>query len=91
MVTRMKAEELRAFDSSGTKTRFSNQGADVDYLQSHYNELLSKYQNQWIMISGGKLIGSEDNPDRLMERLSRSRRDDMLVYYLADPEEVMLL
>ena len=91
MVTRMKAEELRAFDSSGTKTRFSNQGADVDYLQSHYNELLSKYQNQWIMISGGKLIDTESDPDRLMDRLNRSRRDDVLVYYLADPEDIMLL
>ena len=87
---RLKAEELKAFDNSGTKARISNQWVDVDYLQSHYKELLSKYWNQWVMISGGKLIGSESNPDRLMKRLSRSRRDDMLVYYLADPKEVIL-
>ena len=91
MVTKMSAKELRAFGGSSAKTRLSNQRADVDYLQSHFSELLDKYRNQWIMISGGKLIGSEANPDRLMERLDRSRRDDMLVYYLDDPEEVMLL
>ena len=91
MVTKMKARELRAFYGGGVKPRVINQRTDVDYLQSHYNELLSKYLNHWVIISRGKLIDIENDPDRLMKKLSRSRRKDMLVYYLADPEEVMLL
>jgi len=91
MVTKMKARELRSFYSSGTETRVTNKEADLAYLQRHYDGLLEKYRNHWIMISGGKLIDTESDPDRLMERLNRSRRDDMLVYYLADPEDIMLL
>ena len=91
MVTKMKANELQALESSNTRSRMEGQRADRDYLRSNYQDLLSKHRNQWVVISGGKLIKSEDNPDRLLESLSRTKREDMLVFYLADPEEFMLL
>ena len=91
MATKMKVDELEALDGSNIRSRMKMQRADREYFQSHYQDLLSKYRNQWVVISGGKLIISESNPDRLMEALSRTRTEDMFVYYLADPEEGMIL
>ena len=91
MATKMKARELRALDSSSISSRMEMQRADRDYLISHYQDFLSKYRNQWVIISEGKFIKSESDPDRLLEELSKTKLKGMLVYYIADPEEVMLL
>jgi hypothetical protein len=91
MVTKMKADELEVLNGSDIRSDLERQGADREYLQKHYHDLLRKYRNQWVVISGGKLIKSENNPDRLLEALSRAPKKDMLVFYLADPEEFMLL
>ena len=87
----MQAKELEALENGSIRTRFEGQKADRDYLRGHYDSLLNKYRNQWIVISGGKLIKSEKNPDRLIEHLSKTKEGHLLVFYLADPEEFMLL
>lgn len=91
MAVRMKADELEALDGVNIRSRIRAQRADSDYLIDHYRELLSKYRNQWVIISGGRLVKSERDPERLLDTLSKTRRKGMLVHYLADPEEVMLL
>ena len=91
MATKVKAGGLMALDADRIRGGMKMQRADRDYLTSHYQELLSKYRHHWVVISGGKLIISESNPDRLMEALSRTKRNDMFVYYLADPDEAMIL
>jgi len=91
MVTKMKEEEIKAIDIRGFKARMAKQKADRDYLRTNYYDLLNKYRNQWVIISGGKLIKAERNPDRLMDTLSETKKDDMLVFYLADPEDFMIL
>lgn len=91
MATKMEARELQALDVDRIRGRMKGQRADRDYLTSHYRELLGKHPNHWVVISGGKLIKSESNPDRLLEILSGTKREDMLVFFLADPEEGMIL
>lgn len=91
MATKMKAKELEALDADRIKGNMKMQKADRDYFISHYQELLEKYRHHWVAISGGKLIISESNPDRLMETLNKTESNDMFIYYLADPEEAMIL
>ena len=91
MATKMKAEELEALDGNSIRSRLTMQRADSAYLESHYEDLLRKHRNQWVIISEGKFVKSERDPERLFETLSKSKRKGMLVYYIADPKEVMLL
>ncbi|MFC1915425.1 DUF5678 domain-containing protein [Chloroflexota bacterium] len=91
MVTKIKVGELGTLNEESIRGRMKEQRADRDYLVSHYNNLIKKYPNHWVVISGGKLILSENDPDKLLETLSKTRKDDMLIYYLADPEDIMLL
>ncbi len=91
MATRMKVKELKALDSNSIRSRISMQRADSAYLESHYEGLLRKHLNRWVIISEGKFVKSERDPERLFETLSKSKRKGMLVYYIADPKEIMLL
>ena len=92
MVTKMKPKEMpKIGDLNRIRDLFNYQRADIDYLQGHYSELLAKYQNQWVMISKGKVIGTESNPDELVKTLNKTGKKDILVYFLADPDEAMLL
>lgn len=91
MATKVRAKEQQTLDADRIRGNMAMQRADRDYLISHYQELLEKYRHQWVVISGGKLIISESNPDRLMETLNKTESNDMFVYYLADPEEAMIL
>jgi hypothetical protein len=91
MVIRMAEEEIKAAGSGNIKVRMKGQKADRDFLLSNYHDLLGKYRNQWVIIGGGKLLKVEKNPDTLVKSLGKIKSEDMLVYYLADPEDFMLL
>ncbi len=91
MATKMKAGELRALDSNSIRSRITMQRADSAYLESHYEDLLRKHRNRWVIISEGKLVKTERDPDRLLETLSKTKGKGLLVYYVHDPGEVMLL
>ena len=91
MATKMKAGELKALDSSSIRSRITMQRADSAYLESHYEDLLRRHRNQWVIISEGKLVKTERDPDRLLETLSKTKGKGLLVYYVHDPGEIMLL
>ncbi len=91
MVVKIKEEELKTIDSDGFKERMNRQKANRDYLRINYRDLLKKYRNQWVVISGGKLIEATDNSNGLVDTLGKFKTDDMLIYYLADPEDFMIL
>ena len=91
MVTKMKEEEIKTIDTGNIKARMEGQKADRDYLHTNYDDLLNRYRNRWIVISGGKLIKVEEDPDRLIKTLSKLQKEDMLVYYLSDPKELLIL
>lgn len=67
------------------------QGVNVNYLRNNYERLMRKYPNHWVMISGGRVISVENSPDRFVEKLSKTRTRDKVLYYLASPKRRMLL
>jgi hypothetical protein len=91
MAAGIRADKPKALDDSNIRSRMEMQRADRDYFTGNYHQLLRKYPNQWVVISGGKLIVSESVPGRLLETLGKTRREDVFVYYLADPEDAMIL
>ena len=91
MVTKMGEEELKAYEGKGIGVRMEGQKADRDYLRTNYYDLLNSYRNQWVVISGGKLIKAEGNPDRLLKTLGEINKEDMLIFFMADPEDFMIL
>jgi thymidylate kinase len=92
MATKMAPEELKALSGKGeTGSDFENKRANMDYLRNHYEELVKKYPNHWVMISGGRVISAENSPDRFIGKLSKTRERDKVLYYLASPKRRMLL
>jgi thymidylate kinase len=91
MVTKIGEAELRGVKSGEIKARMQEQKANRDFLRTHYQDLLEKYRNHWVVISGGQLAEVEDDPDKLVKVLNDTRESNMLVFYLADPEDFMLL
>ncbi len=93
MVTRMKTDQLAAFDQfSGAQDHIAKQKANIAYLHRYYKRLVRDYPNHWIIIrDGGENVRTESDPDRFVEILEETRTTDGVMYYLADPEEVMLL
>ena len=81
VATKMKAEVNQT----------EKQRANMDYLREHYEDLLAKYPNHWVMIGGGKVISTENNPDKLISKLSKTSASNKMVYYLASPRKRMLL
>ena len=41
---------------------------DVDYFQSHQEELLSKHPDQWVAIYDQKVVGAAQDPEQLEEQ-----------------------
>lgn len=64
---------------------------NIAYLGDHYAELIKSHRNHWIGLLNSKVVISEDDPERLLKRLDKIRSKDVLVYYLADPEDLMIL
>lgn len=93
MATKIEAAKIVRSAEGKAKLRSCSEEykRDVIYLRDHYAELMKSHRNHWIGLHRGKVIMSEGNPERLLERLGKSRSRDMLVYYLADPESFMIL
>lgn len=93
MVTRIKPEELNGLfgDMSKVGIRLDQQKENIDYLESNYAKLLEKHRNQWIIVDKGRLAACARDISELFSELSKTGRDDTLLYYLADPEDFMIL
>jgi hypothetical protein len=91
VVTKLADKKIGSVERRNIVGRMNSQKANRDYLRRNYEDLLKKYRNHWVVISGGKLTLTEKNPDRLYDKLSNDKSEDTLVFYLADPEDFMLL
>lgn len=92
MVTKMRDEELGVVDRQDTtKDYIEEQKLNINYLRNHYEDLMKRYPNHWVMIWGGKVISAESNSSRFIGKLSRERARGKIVYYLASPKKRMLL
>jgi len=93
MVTKIDPTKIVRSPESKTKLRSYSEEykRNLIYLQDHYAELMENHRNHWIGLHKGKVMISEDDPERLLERLDKIRSKDVLIYYLADPESFMIL
>lgn len=92
MVTKIKDEELGVLGRRGkTKDYIEKQRVNIDYLRNHYEDLMKRYPNHWLMIRNGRVMGAEHNPDRFVDRLAKTRTSNNFLYYLASPRKRMLL
>lgn len=92
MATKIKAEETGTQRKSGTVVdQIEKQRANMDYLRDHYEALLKKYPNHWVIVSGGKVVDTESNASQLIRSLNRVKSSNKLLYYLASPKKRMLL
>jgi len=92
MVTKMKAEKLAAVSGRDTiRNRIEEQRGNMNYMRNHYEGLLKKYPNHWVIIRGGRVISAVSSADRLIESISKAKKGNDLLYYLASPKKRMLL
>lgn len=92
MATKIKAEEIGTQRKSGAVAdRIEKQRANMDYLRNHYEKLLKKYPNHWVIVSGGKVVDAESTASRLVKSISKTKTNDKLLYYLASPKKRMFL
>ena len=92
MVTKMKAKELGILDKqSKPRGYLKKQMTSIEYMRDHYEDLIKKYPNHWVMVRNGRVIGVERNSDRFVDRLSKARTSNSFLYYLASPRKRMLL
>lgn len=93
MVTKIKPEELAKSIGSSVedKRNIKQQRESIEYLQKHYWELLEKYQNKWVVIKSNQLIAAEDTSEKLIKYLDESGEKNTFLYYLANPEDMLIL
>jgi hypothetical protein len=54
------------FDIQANLARFHN---DVMYFEKHYDELLERYSDQWVAVFNERVVGVDDDLERLIDRL----------------------
>jgi hypothetical protein len=93
MVRRMKDKELReASKTRGASRHNMMQKANMAYLRKHYKQLLKDHPNEWVLVrGGGKNVTVEKEPEEFEATLAKTRAADGFSFFLADPEDVMLL
>ena len=92
MATKVRTNEAGAQKTSGTVgERIAEQRTNMDYLRDHYDELLKKYPNHWVIVDAGKVINAESDAKQLIESIGKTSSSNSTLYYLANPEKRMFL
>lgn len=66
---------------------------DVDYYESHFEELLQQYPEKWIAIYKQCVVGGDDDLDRLLQRLKQEGIpiEKALIEQVTAEEEILLI
>jgi hypothetical protein len=66
---------------------------DIDYFESHQQELLRQHPEQWVAILDERVVGTSADADELLERLDQQGvpLEKALVKHLTTQEEVFIL
>ncbi len=78
---------------SAVQTAFEQHLKDVEFYETHYQELLSRYPDQWVAISDQKVVGaSEDAFDLLAQLKVRGiSTQRVMTRYLTEYPELLIL
>ena len=68
-------------------------GADADYCEAHYAELLERYPEQWVAIYNQEVVGAAKAIKGLVKQLERKgiRPGRTYRHYLTSVEEDLIL
>lgn len=71
-------------------TRFQR---DIDFYESHYEELLQQFPEQWIAIYKQRVVGNDTDLDQLLQRLRQEGIpiEKALIEHVTAQEEVFIL
>ena len=66
---------------------------DIDYYESHCEELLQQYPEKWIAIYKQCVVGGDDDLDRLLQRLKQEGIpiEKALIEQVTAEEEILLI
>ena len=67
---------------------------NANWIVSHYEELKSKYNEQWVAVHEGKVLDSASRYMRLWDRLKKAYRpqlDEIAIEYVTDKPMQMIL
>ena len=66
---------------------------DVEYYETHYEELLEKYPNQWIAISDARLAGVADSSTELIAKMRDAGvpTNRMFMYHMETEPTIWIL
>ena len=66
---------------------------DIDYYESHYEELLQQYRKQWIAIYKQRVVGNDTDLDRLLQWFNQAGLpiEKAFIEHITAEEEVFIL
>ena len=75
------------------KTESQIYDEDWDFLETHYDELLEKYPEQWVAVVDKSVVGADSDLDRLLTRLKPLGlpKNRIVTEKLTSKEEVWIL
>jgi len=81
VVTKERKEQFKRFDKN------------VEWFQSHYEDLKKQYKNEYVAIDNKKVLGHDADIERLIEKMRRKYGDlgAFVVEYLTDKKLQLIL
>ena len=81
VITKERKEQFKRFDKN------------VEWFQSHYEELKKRYKNEYVAIDNKKVLGHHPNIERLIEKMRRKYGDlgAFVIEYLTDKKLQLIL
>ncbi|MFQ6026747.1 MAG: hypothetical protein ACE5Q6_04435 [Dehalococcoidia bacterium] len=72
---------------------FEQYQKDVEYAETHYDELLSRYPEQWAGILEGKVVGTAADVYQLIDDLKKQGipTERVVLRHLTNNEELFIL
>ncbi len=75
------------------KEQFKRFDKNVEWFQSHYEELKKQHNNEYVAIDNQRLIDHDPDLERLIERVRREHGDlgPVVIEYLTDKKLQLIL
>jgi hypothetical protein len=75
------------------KDQFKRFDKNVEWFQSHYEELKKRYKNEYVAVDNEKVLGHDSDLERLIEKMRRKYGDlgAFVIEYLTDKKLQLIL
>ena len=75
------------------KDQFKRFDKNVEWFQSHYEELKRRYRNEYVAVDNEKVLGHDSDLERLIEKMRRNHGDlgAFVIEYLTNKKLQLIL